>query len=64
MADFQNRVLVAHVTETTKSAGRSKPGTVIATKRGDWVWWVASVALIALVVYAVYHPNILRVMFA
>jgi lysylphosphatidylglycerol synthetase-like protein (DUF2156 family) len=64
MAHFQETVFVNHITETTKSAGQSVPGTIIATKRGDGVWWAASIALIVGVVYALFNPHILRSLFA
>lgn len=42
---FQETVMVG-IRETTRSAGQAQPGTVVAQKRGDWFWWVASLAVL------------------
>lgn len=62
MADFENTVLV-NIASTTRSAGRGTPGTIVAKKKGDWIWWAASALLGLLVLYTMYRPQWLTSLF-
>ena len=51
------------IADTTRNTGSSRSGTIVAKKKGDWIWWVLCIALIIGAVYLLLHPALLRAIF-
>lgn len=55
--DFQPTMVMTG-TDRHRQAGKGSiepQGTIVAKKKGDWIWWLASVALIGVIAVCVIY---------